>query len=151
MQGLLQDAGVIQPRQPKEDKFKSAPSIRRSRESSPFMSRIPSQDKLKLDKTVKKPSTLKPKLEREKEKTEIMGQRKSKFTHRAMQTERTEDLTKLYESGVIKYPSPGVGRSKASPMPSPHKAKGQGDALEDSLQNLGKLLVQVNIQYDMNF
>lgn len=140
MQGLLQEAGVIQPKQAKEDKFKNAPSIRRSRGSSPFVSRVPSQDKLKLDKTVKR-SSLKPKLDWEKEKTEIMGQRKSKFTHRAMQTERTEDLTKLYESGIIKYPSPGVGRSKVSPKTSPHKTKGQGDALEGSMQNLGKFLV----------
>lgn len=137
MQGLLQEAGVIQPRQPKEDKFKSAPSIRQSSEDSPIVPRTSSQDRLIVDKTVKR-SSVRPKLERGKEKTEIMGQRSSKFTHRSMQTERTEDLAKLYESGTIKYPSPGVGRSKASPKGISYRPKGQGDELEEAIQNLGK-------------
>ncbi|XP_018576532.1 enkurin domain-containing protein 1 isoform X2 [Anoplophora glabripennis] len=147
MQGLLQEAGVIQPRQSKEDKFKSVPSIRRSRDNSPVVPRTSSNDRLKVEKTVKR-SSLRPRLERGKEKTEIMGQRNSKFTHRAMQTERAEDLAKLYESGTIKYPSPGVARSKASPRASPYKTKGQGDAIEEGMQNLdieGKDFVKENM------
>ncbi|KAI4456381.1 hypothetical protein MML48_8g00004978 [Holotrichia oblita] len=32
----------------------------------------------------------------------------TRITHRGIQTERNEDLNKLYECGVIKYPSPSV-------------------------------------------
>ncbi|CAG9763958.1 unnamed protein product [Ceutorhynchus assimilis] len=41
-----------------------------------------------------------------------------------MQTEREEDLSRLYDTGVIKYPSPGVGRTSKQPPQT-----GQGDHL----------------------
>lgn len=55
----------------------------------------------------------------------------SKLTHRAMQTERQEDLSKLYDTGVIKYPSPGVLKSA--------KNQGQGDHSESLSQEIANL------------
>lgn len=60
-------------------------------------------------------------------------------TNRGVQTERPEDITKLYETGVLKYPSHTVApRSKQTS----YRGREQGDAphnLAKSMQKLGKL------------
>ncbi|KAJ8959194.1 hypothetical protein NQ318_022456 [Aromia moschata] len=123
MQGLLQEVGAIHPRPPKEDKFKNVPSLMRSRESTPLTHSTVSQDtKVKVSKALKK-TTIKSKSDKKKEKTE-----------------RTDNISKLYETGVIKYPSPNLGRAKVSPKGSPGRTKGQGDTLEESVQNLEGVL-----------
>ncbi|KAJ8915009.1 hypothetical protein NQ315_015983 [Exocentrus adspersus] len=151
MQGLLQEAGVVQRRQPKQDKFRNAPHVdvpplRRSRGNSPAH-HASSPERLKLDRAARRFSLARPGPETGKERTEIMGQRNSKFVHRGMQTERAEDVSKLYETGIIKYPSPSAGKSKSSSKNSP-KAKGQGDEVEEGMQNLdleGKDFVKENM------
>lgn len=145
MQGLLQEAGVIQPKPPREDKYRSHPKII-SRDSTPVRQTV-SQEKLRLRRP-KKPAVLGllgPKFKFDKKKEVEKPQPvDEKFTHRSVQTERTDDLDKLYETGVIKYPSPSIikATNEKSREGSPHKTKdGQGDViLETELQNLGKLL-----------
>ncbi|KAJ8931094.1 hypothetical protein NQ314_016044 [Rhamnusium bicolor] len=135
MQGLLQEAGLIQPRPPREDKFRNIPLLTSSKESI----RTPSlESRFRANKNEKKP-IVKPKLLlNPKEKTEIVDKREQKFTHRSMQTERSSDVIKLYETGIIKYPRPGIGKSRITPRAPSIKTKGQGDSLEEGLQNLGK-------------
>ncbi|XP_044252819.1 enkurin domain-containing protein 1-like isoform X1 [Tribolium madens] len=55
-----------------------------------------------------------------------------KTTTRGVQTERPEDVTKMYETGPLKYPSPAVAKVKLS-----HRGRDQGDApLAQSMQKL---------------
>lgn len=47
-------------------------------------------------------------IQRRDDVSECLFNEKEKITHRGIQTERNEDLSRLYECGVIKYPSPSV-------------------------------------------
>lgn len=143
MQGLLQEAGVIQPKPPREDKYRSQPKIL-SRDSTPIR-QAASQEKFR-SRRPKKPAALsilgpKLKFDKKKEIEKPPMDPDEKFTHRSVQTERTDDINKLYETGVIKYPSPSIIKTKIkSREASPQKNRdGQGDSiLETELQNLGK-------------
>lgn len=142
MQGLLQEAGVIQSKV--KDKFRSQPKIA-SRDSTP--NRFNDlQNKVRPKKPpTKKLNTCfslgsKLKLIKKVEKNKKIEQ-DEKFTHRSVQTERTDDLCKLYETGVIKYASPNIPKSKITPREkfTIKETAGQGDCnLEDEFENLGK-------------
>lgn len=61
-----------------------------------------------------------------------------KLTHRGVQTERPEDISKLYETGTLIFPSPSiVPPSNNSKQISPARAQDQGDIAED-MEKLGK-------------
>lgn len=143
MQGLLQEAGVIQPRPGRDDKYRSHPRML-SRDSTPNR-QSSSQEKFHPRRQLNKPAgpmVLGPKLkfDKRKEKEKLVLEQEEKFTNRSVQTERTDDVNKLYETGVIKYPSPIIVSSKNPPVLSPQKSRaGQGDeVLQTELQNLGK-------------
>lgn len=143
MQGLLQEAGVIQPKLPRDDKYRSQPRII-SRDSTPNR-QGGSQEKFRSRRPIKRSTGIVPapklRLDKRKEKEKPVVEHDNKFTHRSVQTERTDDVNKLYETGVIKYPSPSVLKPKiTSTENSPLKNRvGEGDnVLENELQNLGK-------------
>lgn len=150
MQSLLQEAGVMQSK-PIKEKFRSQPIIK-SRDSTPIKQGM-SQEKFRSRKPTKRPTVpavpvSKPRLEKRKDKEKFVVEPDEKFTHRSVQTERTDDLNKLYETGVIKYPSPSILKSKVTPREaSPVKSRcGQGDSsLETDLQNLGKYCNAINL------
>lgn len=56
-----------------------------------------------------------------------------KISHRGVQTERPEDISKLYETGVLKYPTSVIAKL-------PNKIRGeQGDVVDKTMTNLQKL------------
>lgn len=127
MQGLLQEAGVIQPRKPKEekfDKFRTVPPLLKPRDIRVGLNRGDSLKKLGRTK-----------VDSNKEKTTVIEKNDDKFTDRYVQTERADDLSKLYETGVIKYPSPGIAKLSSNKNAG-SKSKNQGDGLVDEFQNL---------------
>nr|CAH7726892.1 unnamed protein product [Callosobruchus chinensis] len=144
MQNLLQEAGVIQPRATREDKFQNVPPLMKSRDVTPNRQRSSSSDAPKSQPPTTKQPLKKPPVTNQKAKQDQLQKPKAKsilevndrFTHRAMQTERTDDLSKLYETGVIKYPSPGLGRGDESTKQSPTRVTSYGDTLENDIQTL---------------
>lgn len=141
MQGLLQEAGVIQPKARRDDKYRSQPRII-SRDSTPIRQGA-SEEKFRSRKSTKKSTTIVPgtklRLDKKKDKEKIIVLQEDKFTHRSVQTERTDDVNKLYETGVIKYPSPSVLKPKTvTREPSTQQnLAGEGDIILENLQNLG--------------
>jgi hypothetical protein len=67
-----------------------------------------------------------------------------KIIHRGVQTERPEDIAKLYETGVLKYPTASiVSHSKQTP----HRARDQGD----SPHNLTKSMQKLELEEKQNY
>lgn len=152
MQGILEDAGVIQPRRKSvQDRYKNVPQLLKLRDSSTTRSlkdlrmRHDSEEKVPAKDTaapsVKSQLTKVAKVKHAKKQPPIsttthVTEENSKLTHRAMQTERQEDLSKLYDTGVIKYPSPGVLKGikqTESPLVRPIQ-KGEGDQVDNLSQ-----------------
>lgn len=133
IQGLTQSTQETNTNKPVSDKFRNIPP----RVTSQFNAQVtkskhrmsqPSLDdrfnntkaaKPAPGKTNKMSDKQKPKLEikqlrefgeisRKEDVSEVMFNEKDKITNRGIQTERSEDVNKLYECGVIKYPSPSV-------------------------------------------
>lgn len=134
---------MIQSRPVREDKYRTQPIIQ-SRDSTPNR-QGGSQEKFRNKKSTRKfiPTNIfgsKLKTDKKKDKDKSHIELDEKFTHRSVQTERTDDLNKLYETGVIKYPSSNILKGKSPREQSPQKSRlGEGDAnLETDLQNLGK-------------
>lgn len=154
MQGFLMEAGVIQPRQgrsDKRDKFQNVPVkekfIRSGSHSSHTRIRSTSGDRNehKTQAAVKhstkkmgNSTTVPTKLKNDKNNKKPGVQ--DKFTERSMQTERNEDLVKLYETGIIKYPSPGIATTKSPTIPrKADSIKARGDVPDDIDQDLQSL------------
>lgn len=163
MQGILQEAGVIQPKKrlSAQDKFRNIPHLTKSRESTTSKS-LGNLNKLVEDKrmthsvetrTLSTTRNVKSKMTKLKlprrgklvsdsAKMNSGDEEESKLTHRAMQTEREEDLSHLYDTGVIKYPSPGIVKSpKKSPLKNRSPPGGHGDELDTvitGIENLSK-------------
>lgn len=164
MQGILQEAGVIQPKKrlSAQDKFRNVPRLIKSRESttSKSLGNLSKADEdkrlthsiesrtLSTTRNVKSKMTKlklprRGKLVSDSAKVNSGDEEESKLTHRAMQTEREEDLSRLYDTGVIKYPSPGIVKS---PKKSPVKSRspppgGHGDEIDTVItgfENLSK-------------
>ncbi|CAH1997319.1 unnamed protein product [Acanthoscelides obtectus] len=143
MQNLLQEAGVIQPRATRADKYQNVPPLLKSRDITPSRHHSSSTDNTKAHHLTKQPLK-KPPAANQKAKQDQVQRTKAKstlevndrFTSRAIQTERTDDLNRLYETGVIKYPSPGLGRSDESTKHSPTRVKSYGDTIENDMQSL---------------
>lgn len=166
MQGFLIEAGVIQPRQSrsnKKDKYQNVPVQNRfmgsGNNSSPRRTRSVSRDrddnrnqpiKASLKKMGNNPAP--PKLKFDKDKREKSSVAQDKFTDRSVQTERNDDLAKLYETGIIKYPSAGV-ISSANKLPKntlkqrPDSVKARGDMPEDLDQDLQSLCKSFNFYF----
>jgi hypothetical protein len=67
-----------------------------------------------------------------------------KIIHRGVQTDRPEDIAKLYETGVLKYPTASiVSHSKQTP----HRARDQGD----SPHNLTKSMQKLELEEKQNY
>lgn len=120
MQGILHDTAIAQPRQVKEGRFRNVPRKSMSRaereKSSQNMTRSTSND-----------STLKKRVVKQEEST--ITRKVEKFINRSMQTERSDDIGKLYETGVIKFARP---KAKVGPK------RGQGDeSLSQGMESLG--------------
>ncbi|KAL3272356.1 hypothetical protein HHI36_013835 [Cryptolaemus montrouzieri] len=66
---------------------------------------------------------------------------KQKFLSRGIQTERLDDMSKLYESGVIKYPSAGMRKSPRKDLKKLNQEQGDNmttvDELYEATDNLG--------------
>jgi len=145
MQGILQEAGVIQPKKRSNlERYKNVPKSRESNvsRSTGNLSRNDLKPGQKQEEraalktshgtTMFPTKTNRGKLTVKKRDTanaHTLEEEDSKITHRAMQTEREEDLVHLYDTGVIKYPSAGILKLKrTSPQPG-----GQGDQSFDDV------------------
>ncbi|XP_060523233.1 enkurin domain-containing protein 1 isoform X2 [Cylas formicarius] len=110
MQGILQDVGVIQPRKQKfPEKYKNVPRMIKSRDSSSTSSQAlvkPTKTEQKATQSTNPQNSVK--LVKSKFVRKKCDGDEGRISHRAMQTEREEDLPHLYETGVIKYASPGI-------------------------------------------
>ncbi|KAF7273280.1 hypothetical protein GWI33_014001 [Rhynchophorus ferrugineus] len=151
MQGILQEAGVIQPKKKNEkplDKFRNIAQTVKSKESNlnrsnPILTKINSQQKDNTQAFKNSALATVPKLNKTRsslKKNEISSVRVvegSKITHRAMQTEREDDLEHLYESGVIKYPSPSIVRNTLGAVHG-----GQGDHIDSVTENMENLTTE---------
>lgn len=153
MQGILQEAGVIQPKKKIErplDKFRNVAQTVKSKESNlnksnPALTKLNNQkrDNNQSSKnsaliTVPKPNKTKTALKK-KDISSVHVVEEGKITHRAMQTENDEDLDHLYESGVIKYPSPNVFKNNQN--------VGQGDHIDsvtENMESLSKFILTAN-------
>ncbi|KAK9887993.1 hypothetical protein WA026_000282 [Henosepilachna vigintioctopunctata] len=98
-------------RKRKDDKFKNVPSKFSGHSNSTLQSKSKINSKVGPD--VQRPLTNNNTKDDKKNKDNIskIKVEKQKFLSRGIQTERLDDISKLYESGVIKYPSAGVRRS----------------------------------------
>lgn len=156
MQGLLQDSGLINPRpvrkeSSKIDKFRISPPPKVSSNTGP--SHIKSKHKItrshsqssrhnvkqhsqqsRYASTNRQNSTLAPKLDLKSKPSKQKDVPEPKFTNRAMQTERTDDPIKLYETGVIKYPSPDV-MTKRSPRKDKKKQFEHGEPAKKQFEH----------------
>ncbi|XP_050301622.1 uncharacterized protein LOC126739839 isoform X2 [Anthonomus grandis grandis] len=155
MQGILQEAGAIHSRKdPLFEKYKSetkpvAPKIIKSKESdiSKSVKQLGKSDsssqgpdkfatKARNTFTIKNPimkTKIKALTKKDTQNTSAHSSDDSRITHRAMQTEREEDISKLYDTGVIKYPSPGLLKS--------HRG-GQGDPVNDIIKDLDTISME---------
>lgn len=90
-------------------------------------------------------------ISRKEDVSECLFNEKDKITHRGIQTERNEDLNKLYDCGVIKYPSPSVmdqiqhmkKKEKIEPANQDHGDSDRSPGLEDRMTSLRKYLIPV--------
>ncbi|XP_030751924.1 uncharacterized protein LOC115879308 isoform X1 [Sitophilus oryzae] len=158
MQGILQEAGVIQPRKRSEktlDKFKNAARLARSTESNLSKSNpvLAKSENTNLDEKpeIKHVATGVPRIVKnktvlkKKENINFCTVEESKITHRAMQTERQENLEHLYDTGVIKYPSPNILKS-GSVL---HSGEGDNINITDNMEHLtleSKDFIKENMQ-----
>lgn len=169
MQGILQEAGVIQPKKrlSAQDKFRNVPRLTKSMDSttSKSLGNLSKRDEDKRltnsieSRTLSTTRNVKSKMTKLKlpRRGKLVSdsaivhsgdEEESKLTHRAMQTEREEDLSRLYDTGVIKYPSPGIVQSpKKSPLKSRSPPGGHGDEMDTvitGIENLSKCSNKLN-------
>ncbi|XP_022916287.1 uncharacterized protein [Onthophagus taurus] len=66
---------------------------------------------------------------------------KDKITHRGIQTERNDDMNKIYDCGVIKYPSPGLVQDlitgKKKEKRNDHGDSVERSSIEDKTSSIG--------------
>ncbi|CAH0564283.1 unnamed protein product [Brassicogethes aeneus] len=129
MQGILQDAGIIQPKQSKDDRFKNIPT-----KNAPVSNKSHRYAKEKsIHSMVSSTTTQEKKSFESKSETAKKSKNSStteKFTHRSMQTEKNDDVVKLYETGVIKFARTPTKKTK--------RGRGQGDTenVSQGMENL---------------
>ncbi|KAG5895226.1 hypothetical protein JTB14_003443 [Gonioctena quinquepunctata] len=112
------------------DKYYNEPLLKQ-RDATPLRQRF-NQDNKANPKAVKKPPSvnLKLKPDGKSEIADILQSSEHKITHRSSQTERTDNIDKIFETGVIRYPSVGLERLASS------KQGDHGDDLEGDIQSL---------------
>nr|XP_023025879.1 uncharacterized protein LOC111513891 [Leptinotarsa decemlineata]XP_023025880.1 uncharacterized protein LOC111513891 [Leptinotarsa decemlineata] len=136
LQGLLQEAGIPKSKGSNMEKFHNVPSFHKTRDATPQrqqMNHLNKNSKSPTRKTISLGLKLKAedKAEIPDVNTDSTHQSGQKVTHRSVQTERTDDINKLFETGVIKYPSAGLAKLRESP-----NLKDHGDDLDRDIQNL---------------
>ncbi|ENN70513.1 uncharacterized protein LOC109545313 isoform X2 [Dendroctonus ponderosae] len=148
MQGILQEAGVIQPRKRSiQGRYRNVPQLSQSREStaSRSLGNLTKTDAksqaTEAKPPPKQPTSIRPqphkaaKVKQPKRRDISTPEDNGRLTHRGMQTEREEDMSRLYDTGVIKYPSPSALSHAKKPIQG-----GQGDqpqaGLSEDLENL---------------
>ncbi|KAL1494430.1 hypothetical protein ABEB36_010029 [Hypothenemus hampei] len=150
MQGILQEAGVIQPRRRlTRARSINTPLKTKSRESATGRSTgniNQLTDGRNVNKTVTVPNIkqqlskvakVKQFRKKDPQSTNANVVEEDRLTNRGTQTEREDNLSHLYETGVIKYPSSGI----SGPTIKKAVQTGQGDDgvenLAEGIENLG--------------
>ncbi|XP_066139711.1 uncharacterized protein [Euwallacea fornicatus] len=159
MQGILQEAGVIHPkkRSSAQEHDRNILQLTKSMESTSNKAlRNTNKPEVQTSHSGKYQAPNKPsnvenvklkvtKTKQTKVNKELQDRAgEIRLTHRAMQTEREEDMAQLYDSGVIKYPRPGIMKSLESPVfKSPQN--GCGDELGSVVQEFENLTTQEDV------
>ncbi|XP_044758565.1 uncharacterized protein LOC123316518 isoform X2 [Coccinella septempunctata] len=139
MQGLVPLSDPDLQRKRKDDKFKNVPS-----KGSGTSNAVP-QGKTRINSKTgtdpQRPTTNYKLDQRNKDTISKIQVEKQRFLSRGIQTERLDDVTKLYETGVIKYPSAGIRRSPRKELKKINGEQGDNitsvDELYEAADNLG--------------
>lgn len=138
MQGLIPLSDPDLQRKRKDDKFKNVPSKPSGHSNATLQGRTKIHSRIGTDP--QRPisnNKLDPKAKDTISKIQVEKQR---FLSRGIQTERLDDVTKLYETGVIKYPSAGIRRSPRKDLKKFNPEQGDNttvDELYEAADNLG--------------
>lgn len=146
MQGLIKDNPDDIPTVDRTDKYRNKPpkvssNITSPTKSHPSVPQSQSYDVPRLQKVSGSNRSVNQKIKSKKLKSKT----ENKFTETAVQTEREQDIRKLYDSGLIIYPSPEVvkglktNKRKQSQDHGDSNAntKNQSDELSNRVENMG--------------
>lgn len=157
LQGMLRQAGIFEARSvPVKTSTDQAANKNRSHSTDPPTNKKQQQPPTKktkvkcLDRATQKESKFDKPLVRLKKKALMRGsgalgasgyeEAEPKYTHRSIQTEKCDEMAKLYETGVIKYaskkmpvaPPMAAAKSFVSPKKGADKEGAAGDAMDSS-------------------
>ncbi|CAH1117457.1 unnamed protein product [Phaedon cochleariae] len=113
MQKLLQEAGAIKPKYSNDDKYNTVPPLARPRDTIPVRRGLSKESRFGSTKNIEKNVS-------KKVREPDIPQYEQKVSHRSVQTERLDDPSKVFETGVIKYPTAGLKRLNITSK-SPHR------------------------------
>lgn len=127
MQGILQNSGLFEAKPARNKPIKAASQYKPPNDlSNRPLSQTRSLPISKLQRVGRKRLAESEKSKNESEQLKLaitpIEESIEKHTHRAIQTENPENISKLYENGIIKYPSASVLKMIASKQ-SPAKRK----------------------------
>lgn len=140
MQGIVPLSDPDLQRKRREDKFKNVPSKVGGFSNAALQGKTRINSRIGPD--AQRPITNNKNDNKYKDTISKIQVEKQKFLSRGIQTERLDDVTKLYETGVIKYPSAGIRRSPRKDLKKFSGEQGDTiatvDELYEAADNLGK-------------